>query len=238
MGRDGESPLDAQVPGPRGGRAVGGRRVDHARHHQPRPARHHRHDRSPGGRVHRLTSRNVTSASASTVAATTPSIDGNAETLREGACEPSHCGATQYDRTAAVLGQGLLAEVADGFDRRRVGVDSQDGDVGGVHAEALAGCVGLRECPRRRHGRRHRRHHRETARRQRRGMHRRLRDPEHRSVDGGANPIQTGVAEARDDVRVGGVLARGRLAYLVEKTRDATTFVLIVLDARRVRRPG
>ena len=92
------------VPGPRRRRTVGGRRFDHAEHHQPRSARHHRDDRSPRGGVHqRLRPFSLTSASASTVAATTPSMHRHAESPGQRGREPRHGGATQYDRAAAVL---------------------------------------------------------------------------------------------------------------------------------------
>ena len=53
MGVDGDAAavVDTRMPRPRRRQPVGGRRVGAARDHQPRPARHHRDDRSPGGRV-------------------------------------------------------------------------------------------------------------------------------------------------------------------------------------------
>ena len=64
-------------------------------------------------------------------------------------------------------------------------------------------------------------------------MHRCLCDAQNGGIDHGADVVQARVAETRDDIGVGSLRSPGCLTDHVEKTGDATMFVVVVLDADR-----
>ena len=167
------------------------------------------------------------------VAAATPSTTGTptwSATIphtvgHPGAAQHEDVGAVLLNRTPAFLDDFLLG-------RRTLDIQLQDGDLAGPHVPAeRVHPVPVGQLPRPATGAAERGDHGEPAAEETRGPHSGLGDPDDRAVGQFTRGVQSGVAEAGDDVPVHAVpLALGDL---VQQSGDGERLVIVALDRRR-----